>query len=102
NYQIGGANISSAALDSDLKTVRLYTDAVLQTDRTYTLTVNHVTDLAVRRNPIALNSQAQFSYINAYLIADFNDGSLAGWTIVDEGTRDAPSHWYGQQGLLEQ
>lgn len=33
---------------------------------------------------------------------DFSDGDLAGWTIVDEGTLDAPSDWSVVDGALAQ
>ena len=34
---------------------------------------------------------------------DFSTGAWPGaWTVVDEGTIDAPSHWYVQNGILNQ
>ena len=34
---------------------------------------------------------------------DFTSGVWPGsWTVVDEGTTDAPSHWYVQNGILNQ
>jgi hypothetical protein len=34
--------------------------------------------------------------------ADFSSGSLAGWTVVDQGTIDAPSNWQIVSGELRQ
>jgi hypothetical protein len=33
---------------------------------------------------------------------DFSSGSLAGWTVVDQGTIDAPSNWQIASGELRQ
>jgi len=39
---------------------------------------------------------------SALLCADFNNGSLAGWTVIDEGPHWAPSQWSVQNGKLRQ
>ena len=36
------------------------------------------------------------------LIGDDFSGTLANWTVVDEGTQDAPSNWFIQDGVLRQ
>ncbi len=38
----------------------------------------------------------------ALLVEDWTSGSLAGWTVVDQGTTSAPSAWAVQGGVLTQ
>jgi len=61
NYQIsGGVVVQSAELQSDQKTVFLYT--TLHPNGTYTLTVNNVRDRAPVPNTIASNTQVSYSW----------------------------------------
>ncbi len=84
NYIIDQAVvINSASLQADGRSVLLFT-STLTSDNPYTLTVNQVTDIAL--NPIAANSQAQFSYLNLQSLS-FQDGVLPGVNYL--GTVDS-------------
>jgi hypothetical protein len=62
NYSINnGITVSSAYLDTDLKTVVLTVSPLLE-NIVYTLTVNHIRDRAQSPNTIAANSQMTFKY----------------------------------------
>ena len=73
-----------------------------------------VTDTSFIGGPIALycwsNKGSYFDNIlvedlaagTVLLSEDFEDGSLADWTIVDEGTTEGPSRWSIEAGELVQ
>ncbi len=71
NYSIdGGISVTAATLDPDGRTVNLTTSS-MTSSVTYTLTVNNVTDVAL--NPIAVNSQQVFQYVDTTTI-EFQQG----------------------------
>ncbi|MDA1315272.1 MAG: DNRLRE domain-containing protein [Acidobacteria bacterium] len=81
----GGITVSAATLDPDGHTVNLTTTS-MTSGFTYTLTVNNVTDVAL--NPIALNSQQMFQYLDT-ITMEFQQGvdsyAGAGDTYLAEG-----------------
>ena len=69
------------------------------------------TSPTARERTLALDSGADFTVRQAGAGGgsglpfgdDFTDGVWPGpWTVVDEGTTDAPSHWFVQNGILNQ
>lgn len=85
NYSIDqGISVISASLDTDQKTVVLFTSD-LSGGVTYTLTVNNVED--VNENPIASNTQKTFQFstvqLNSDLIACYHLDEINGTTVHD-------------------
>ncbi len=97
-----GVQLAGASLGSDLRTVTLAVNTLLATGVTYTLTVNGVRDRAAASNAITAGLSRSFTWLPLLLAEDFEDSSLDGWTVVDEGTRDAPSNWGARRGRVEQ
>jgi Tol biopolymer transport system component len=69
------------------------------------------TNATAREKALSLDSGAKFTVRQAGTSGgsglpfgdDFSAGTWPGaWTVVDEGTIDAPSHWYVQDGILNQ
>jgi chitodextrinase len=84
NYTIdNGVSVTLATLAADGKSVVLDTSPLVE-GVTHTLTVNNVADLA--GNPIAANSQTQFTFVTVYT-KEFQDGVAP--TSGYSGTRDA-------------
>ncbi|MGA3163550.1 MAG: Ig-like domain-containing protein [Verrucomicrobiota bacterium] len=102
NYSIdNGICLTSATLLSDGETVALATDSDFSPDTLYTLTVNHVKDCSRATNEMIVPVTNTFLYSPILLSDDFTNG-LQGWTVVDEGTIDAPSKWLEGSGCLMQ
>jgi len=102
NYSIdNGIHLTSATLLSDGKTVALATDSDFTPNTLYTLTVNHVKDCSRAANAMITPVANTFLYSPILLSDDFTNG-LQGWTVVDEGTIEAPSKWFERSGRLMQ
>jgi hypothetical protein len=102
NYSIdNGIHLTSATLLSDGKTVALATDSDFTPNTLYTLTVNHVKDCSRAANAMIVPVANTFMYSPILLSDDFTNG-LQCWTVVDEGTNDAPSKWLEGAGHLKQ
>ncbi len=102
NYSIDqGIHLTGATLLSDGRTVALATDSSFAPNTLYTLTVNHVKDCARAANAMVVPATNTFLYSPILLADDFTNG-LQGWTVVDEGTIDAPSKWVEGTGRLMQ
>ncbi len=102
NYSIdNGIHLTSATLLSDGETVALATDSDFTSNTLYTLTVNHVKDCSRAANEMIVPVTNTFLYSPILLSDDFTNG-LQGWTVVDEGTIDAPSKWLEGSGRLMQ
>lgn len=95
-------SLTGATLLSDESTVMLELASDLVPGTLYTLAVNHVQDQAIAQNEITIPITNTFVYDHVLLTNDFDEGGLQGWTIVDEGTNDAPSQWVVQAGQLMQ
>jgi hypothetical protein len=103
NYSIDkGIHLTGATLSSDGRTVALTTDSDFTPNELYTLTVNHVKDCSHANNEIITPVANAFTYVPVLLSDDFTNGILQGWTVVDEGTIDAPSKWLERSGRLMQ
>jgi hypothetical protein len=103
NYAIDqGAVLASATLLPDGKTVALATGSDLVAGALYTLTVNHVKDCARATNEMNEPYEYTFTYVPVLLSDSFDEGTLQGWTIVDEGVFAAPSLWLERSGRLMQ
>ena len=103
NYSLDqGIHLTGATLMPDGRTVGLATDSGLAANTLYTLTVNHVKDLARASNEMVTPATNAFTYVPAYLSACFADSTLTGWTVVDEGTISSPSQWLARAGQLLQ
>jgi hypothetical protein len=103
NYSIDkGIHLTGATLSSDGRTVALTTDSDFTPNELYTLTVNHVKDCSHANNEIITPVANAFTYVPVLLSDDFTNGILQGWTVVDEGTIDAPSLWLERSGRLMQ
>jgi hypothetical protein len=103
NYSMDNAvHLTGATLLSDGKTVALATDSDFTPGTLYTLTVNHVKDCARAANVMVLPATNTFLYSPILLADDFTNGVLQGWTVVDEGTIEAPSEWLEQSGRMMQ
>jgi len=103
NYSLDqGVPLTGATLLPDGRTVALATDPALTAGTIHSLSVNHVKDRARATNEMLTPATIPFTYVPAYLTADFADKSLAGWTVVDEGTTDGPSRWLARSGRLLQ
>jgi len=96
-----GAVVLAATLDGAGTTVTLLTSQ-LSTGLTYTLTVNGIRDVNRLRNLIRPDTLATFQYQSLLMKEGFDGPQLSNWTIVDQGTRDAPSNWYLRFNRLEQ
>jgi hypothetical protein len=103
NYSIdNGVHLTSATLLSDGKTVALATDSDFTPNTLYTLTVNHVKDCSRAANVMIVPATSTFMYSPIFLSDGFTNSVLQGWTVVDEGTIDAPSKWLEGFGRVAQ
>ena len=103
NYSLdNGAHLTGATLSADGQTVELTTDAELTANVLHAVTVSHVKDRARANNEMLTAATNWFTYIPAYLSADFAENTLSGWTVVDEGTINNPSQWLVRTGRLLQ
>jgi hypothetical protein len=103
NYSIdNGIYLTSATLLSDGETVALATDSDFTPNTLYTLIVNHVKDCSRAANAMVTPVTNTFMYSPILLSDGFTNGILQGWTVVDEGTIDAPSQWLERSGRLMQ
>jgi hypothetical protein len=103
NYSIdNGVHLTSATRLSDGRTVALATDSDLAPNTLYTLTVNHVKDCSRAANVMIVPATSTFMYSPILLSDGFTNTALQGWTVVDEGTIDAPSKWLEGYGSLKQ
>ena len=103
NYSIDkGIHLTGATLSPDGRTVALTTDSDFTPNELYTLTVNHVKDCSHANNEMITPVANAFTYVPVLLSDDFTNGILQGWTVVDEGTIDAPSLWLERSGRLMQ
>jgi len=93
--------VLGASLSGDLTRVTLDCTS-LYTGITYRLGVSNLLDKARFPNPVAPDTATNFQYLRVFLVEDFAGETLRNWTVVDEGTRDAPSHWRARFGRLEQ
>ena len=59
-------------------------------------------NLYVDRVSIIQTAESSPSSVSNLLTEDFDDGDFSGWTIVDEGTHQAPSAWSASTGTLMQ
>jgi hypothetical protein len=102
NYSIdNGIYLTSATLLSDGRTVALATASDFPPNTLYTLTISHVKDCSRAANAIIIPVTNAFMYSPILLADDFTNG-LQGWTIVDEGTINAPSKWIeGSERLMQ-
>lgn len=93
NYAIttdtGSLAVQSAALGTDGRTLTL-TTASQTAGKTYTVTVNNVTDIAAKPNPIAPNSKLSFFYAG---ISDKFAQRADGYVIMEaeHATRNTPA-----------
>ncbi|MGA2786040.1 MAG: Ig-like domain-containing protein [Verrucomicrobiota bacterium] len=103
NYSIDSAvHLTGATLLSDGRTVALTTDSGLAPNALYTLTVNHVKDCARAANAMVVPVTSTFTYSPVFLCDGLTNSLLQGWTVVDEGTIEAPSRWLEGSGRLMQ
>jgi hypothetical protein len=103
NYSIDkGIHLTSATLLAGGVTVALTTDSDLVPNTLYTLSVNHVKDRAQANNEMSMPATNAFVYVPILLSDDFTNGVLQGWTVVDEGTSEAPSKWLERSKRLIQ
>lgn len=103
NYSIDNAvHLTGATLSSDGRTVALTTDSDFTPNELYTLTVSHVKDCSRAANAMIMPVINTFVYSPILLSDDFTNGVIQGWTVVDEGTLDAPSKWLEGSGRLMQ
>jgi chitodextrinase len=100
NYQIdNGSTVSSASLNSDLKTVTLTTSPHNE-EITYRLTVNNVRDRAANPKTITPDTTASYQYIGMNIF----DADSEGWAYFDDTFRStinpssADGHWDASEG----
>jgi hypothetical protein len=78
----------------------IYTPPDITTTQTFTLTV----EISDNNNIITKTINVTVNNSNPVFLLndDFSDGNYSGWTIVDEGTRQAPSAWSASTGIMVQ
>ena len=97
-----GRPLLTARLLADGLTVVLAPIANLNPNQPYGLTATGI----LSRLPSSVTNpppvSGNFSFTAVMLAADFSDGTLGDWVVVDEGTMEAPSSWQTWNGGLAQ
>ena len=102
NYQMSHSiDIGSVQLSADGRVITLLPLIQLSTGVTYTVTLGNIKDRALAPNTMP-STEVQFMWAPVFLTETFDAEQLRDWTVVDEGTIDAPSSWNVRLGRLEQ
>jgi hypothetical protein len=102
NYALsGGIRLSAAHLSPDGTSVVLAAESNPVEGLDYDLTASNLRNLAYGI-PMANAAVSSFTYHALIMADDFSAGNLSAYTIVDEGTVQAPSSWVEQGGRLIQ
>ena len=91
----GQGNVSNPAIANPI-----YTPPDVASAQTFTLTVEVSDGDKVTTGTVDVTVTDAASPV--LLEDDFSDGDYVGWTIVDEGTSEAPSSWSASSGVMVQ